>query len=168
VSGFIARQVVTYAGPYPYIDGLLLQITQNIDSIVVTHEARQVGESGYTLRRLTRLWLSAWLNFSLLPLRIATLAGFATATAGLVAFFVVLWLWSVGRGPAYGFGWIMSAMLVFSGLQLVMLGLIGEYLGRMFLTVNQRPQSVVREVFSSENAGAAAATNHVPQYQDTR
>jgi undecaprenyl-phosphate 4-deoxy-4-formamido-L-arabinose transferase len=156
VSGFIANKVIGYSGPYPYIDGLLLQVTQSIDSIVVSHEARHVGRSGYTLRRLIRLWLSAWLNFSLLPLRMATFAGFTTATAGLVAFFVVLWLWSVGRGPEYGFGWLMSAMLIFSGLQLVMLGLIGEYLGRMFLTVNQRPQSVVREVISN-----------VSEYQNT-
>jgi glycosyltransferase involved in cell wall biosynthesis len=146
VTAFIARQVVAYSGPYPYIDGLLLQVTQSVDSIKVTHEARYVGRSGYTLRRLVRLWLSAWLNFSLLPLRVATLAGFATAVAGLLAFLVVLWLWSVGRGPEYGFGWLMSALLIFSGLQLVMLGLIGEYLGRMFLTVNQRPQAIVREV----------------------
>lgn len=149
VAGFIARQVVSYAGPYPYIDGLLLQVTQRIDSIVVAHEARQVGQSGYTLRRLIRLWLSAWLNFSLLPLRAATITGFVMATIGLIAFLIVLWLWSVGRGPEYGFGWLMSALLIFSGMQLVMLGLIGEYLGRMFLTVNQRPQSVVRDVFSN-------------------
>jgi len=155
VTAFIAKRVVDYAGPYPYIDGLLLQITQRIDSIHVTHEARQVGRSGYTLRRLVRLWLSAWLNFSLLPLRLATLTGFATATIGLIAFMFVLWLWSVGRGPDYGFGWIMSAMLVFSGLQLVMLGLIGEYLGRMFLTVNQRPQSVIREVIRSGESGGS-------------
>jgi undecaprenyl-phosphate 4-deoxy-4-formamido-L-arabinose transferase len=128
----------------------LLQVTQSIDSIGVSHEARHVGRSGYTLRRLIRLWLSAWLNFSLLPLRLATFAGFATASVGLIAFVIVLWLWLAGRGPAYGFGWIMSALLVFSGLQLVMLGLIGEYLGRMFLTVNQRPQAVVREVFRND------------------
>jgi undecaprenyl-phosphate 4-deoxy-4-formamido-L-arabinose transferase len=146
VSGFIAQQVVGYGGPYPYVDGLLLQVTQKIDSIVVSHEPRRAGVSGYTLRRLIRLWLSAWLNFSLFPLRLATIAGFATAAAGLVAFFVVLWLWFAGRGPAYGFGWLMSAFLLFSGVQLIMLGLIGEYLGRMFLTVNQRPQAVVREV----------------------
>lgn len=151
VTGFIARQVVSYAGPYPYIDGLLLQMTQRIDSIVVSHEARHVGRSGYTLRRLIRLWLSAWLNFSLLPLRAATITGFVMASAGLIAFLVVLWLWSVGRGPEYGFGWLMSALLIFSGMQLVMLGLIGEYLGRMFLTINQRPQSVVREVFSNRS-----------------
>ena len=154
VSAFIARQVITYAGPYPYIDGLLLQVTQRIDSITVAHESRHVGRSGYTLRRLVRLWLSAWINFSLLPLRIAALAGFATAIVGLIAFLVVLWLWSVGRGPQYGFGWLMSALLIFSGLQLVMLGLIGEYLGRMFLTVNQRPQSVIREVIRGPGQGA--------------
>ena len=157
VSAFTAQQVLNYSGPYPYIDGLLLQVTQSIDSIVVTHESRQVGESGYTLRRLIRLWLSAWLNFSLLPLRIATLAGFTMATIGMIAFVIVLWLWFVGRGPQYGFGWLMSALLIFSGIQLVMLGLIGEYLGRMFLTINQRPQAVVREVISNvsqyQNAG---------------
>ena len=146
VSGFVATQVISYAGPYPYIDGLLLQVTQRIASIVVEHEPRRAGTSGYTLRRLVRLWLSAWLNFSLLPLRLATLAGLITAFVGLIAFFVVLWLWYVNRGPSYGFGWMMAAFLVFSGTQLVMLGLIGEYLGRMFLTVNQRPQAVVRAV----------------------
>jgi undecaprenyl-phosphate 4-deoxy-4-formamido-L-arabinose transferase len=113
---------------------------------VVAHERRRAGTSGYTFRRLVQLWLSAWINFSLLPLRVATFAGFATAGVGLIAFLVVLWLWLSNRGPAFGFGWLMSAFLVFSGIQLVMLGLMGEYLGRMFLTVNQRPQSVVREV----------------------
>jgi undecaprenyl-phosphate 4-deoxy-4-formamido-L-arabinose transferase len=151
VTRFVAEQVIGYAGPYPYIDGLLLQVTQRIDSITVEHVARQAGQSGYTLRRLISLWLSAWLNFSILPLRFATLAGLATALLGLVAFAVVLWLWSIDRGPSYGFGWLMSAFLVFSGTQLVMLGLIGEYLGRMFLAVNQRPQSVVRSVNQSHS-----------------
>ena len=87
-------------------------------------------------------------GFSLLPLRLATLAGLTTAALGVVAFLAVLWLWFANRGPGYGFGWLMAAFLIFSGTQLVMLGLIGEYLGRMFLTVNQRPQAVVREVIS--------------------
>jgi len=149
VSAFVTRQVVSYAGPYPYIDGLLLQVTQRIGSITVRHDVRRAGESGYTLRRLIRLWLSAWLNFSLLPLRAATAVGVVTAIAGLVAFVFVVWLWIIDRGPAYGWGWVMATVLVFSGTQLVMLGLIGEYLGRMFLAVNQRPQSVVREVVTS-------------------
>ena len=87
-------------------------------------------------------------------LRLATFVGFVTAALGLLAFVGVFWLWLIGRGPAYGFGWIMSALLIFSGIQLVMLGLIGEYLGRMFLTVNQRPQAVVREVITNRGAGS--------------
>jgi undecaprenyl-phosphate 4-deoxy-4-formamido-L-arabinose transferase len=149
VSGFIARRVVDYSGPYPYVDGLLLQVTQRIGSITVRHEARTAGVSGYTLRRLIRLWLSAWLNFSILPLRIATAVGLATAFCGLLALGAVVMLWLEGRGPEYGWGWVMATLLIFSGTQLVMLGLIGEYLGRMFLTVNQRPQSLVREVVTS-------------------
>ena len=151
VSAFVTKQVTDYNGPYPYLDGLLLQITQRIGSINVRHEARQAGTSGYTLRRLIRLWLSAWLNFSLLPLRVATLLGLLTAVAGLAAFIVVVWLWLIDRGPAYGWGWVMATVLVFSGTQLVILGLIGEYIGRMFLTVNQRPQAIVRIVSRSDD-----------------
>jgi undecaprenyl-phosphate 4-deoxy-4-formamido-L-arabinose transferase len=149
VNGFLAKQVAAYTGPYPYVDGLLLQVTQRIGSITVRHQARMAGRSGYTFRRLVRLWLSAWLNFSILPLRLATLLGLLTAAAGLIALVAVVALWYQQRGPAYGWGWVMAAVLIFSGTQLVMLGLIGEYLGRMFLTVNQRPQAVVREVVSS-------------------
>ncbi|MSU69201.1 MAG: glycosyltransferase [Opitutaceae bacterium] len=149
VSAFAARQVIGYAGPYPYIDGLLLQVTQRIGSIEVRHEARQTGTSGYTLRRLLRLWLSAWVNFSVLPLRVATGFGLVTALAGLVAFCGVVYLWFTDQGPAFGWGSSTAALLVFSGVQLLLLGLIGEYIGRMFLTVNQRPQSVVREVIKN-------------------
>ena len=149
VSAFVAQQVVSYAGPYPYIDGLLLQVTQRIGSIEVRHEARRAGTSTYTLRRLMRLWLSAWINFSVVPLRVATVIGMAIAVIGVGALIWVAWLWMHDAGPQFGFGWLMSALLIFSGAQLVMLGLIGEYGGRMVITVNQRPQAVVREVARS-------------------
>lgn len=149
VSAFVAKEVVSYAGPYPYIDGLLLQVTQRIGSIEVQHLPRQAGHSTYTLRRLIRLWLSAWVNFSILPLRVATLLGMALAAAGVVGFGVVVYWYITDQGPAAGWGWIMAALLVFSGTQLVLLGIIGEYLGRMFLTVNQRPQAIVRAVTRS-------------------
>ncbi|MGE3705623.1 MAG: glycosyltransferase family 2 protein [Vicinamibacterales bacterium] len=153
VTAFLAQQVTAFAGPYPYIDGLILQVTQRIGSLEVRHAARQAGASTYTLRRLIRLWLSAWINFSVLPLRAATLLGLILAAAGMAALVLVAWLWYRDVGPSYGFGWIMAALLVFSGTQLVMLGLIGEYLGRMFQAINQRPQSVVREVLSSRTGG---------------
>jgi undecaprenyl-phosphate 4-deoxy-4-formamido-L-arabinose transferase len=146
VTAFVAKEVVVNTGPLPYIDGLILQVTQRIGSLEVRHDERQAGASGYTLRRLVRLWLSAWINFSVLPLRLATGLGLLLAALGLMVFGVVAWLWWRNSGPSYGWGSLMAALLVFSGTQLVLLGLIGEYIGRMFLTVNQRPQSVVREV----------------------
>jgi glycosyltransferase involved in cell wall biosynthesis len=150
VSAFVAREVAAHEGPYPYIDGLILQVTQNIGAVEVHHAERAAGESGYTLRRLVRLWLSTFVNFSVMPLRLATLLGLLMAAGGLVGLAIIFYLRFVDKGPDYGWGSLMGALLVFSGTQLVMLGLIGEYVGRMFLTVNRRPQSVVRSV---ERAG---------------
>jgi glycosyltransferase involved in cell wall biosynthesis len=163
VSAFVAGQVVAYSGPYPYIDGLILQVTQRIGSIDVGHEPRHAGQSSYTMRRLIRLWLSAWVNFSVLPLRVATFLGLVMAGAGMIALMVVAWLWFRNVGPGYGFGWLMAVLLVFSGTQLVLLGLIGEYIGRTFLTVNQRPQAVVREL--TLNAAQRSASERVDLHQ---
>ena len=146
VSAFVAREVARHAGPYPYVDGLILQVTQNIGAIEVRHDERANGESGYNLRRLVRLWASTFVNFSVMPLRLATLLGLLMATGGLAGLAVVFYLRFTQQGPDYGWGTLMGALLVFSGTQLVMLGLIGEYLGRMFLTINGRPQSTVRTV----------------------
>jgi undecaprenyl-phosphate 4-deoxy-4-formamido-L-arabinose transferase len=149
VTAFVAQQVVAYSGPFPYIDGLLLQVTQQIGSISVQHEPRKAGTSTYTFRRLVRLWLSAWINFSVLPLRVATVMGLIVAFLGIAALSIVAWLWWHDIGPPLGWGWTMAALLIFSGTQLVMLGLIGEYIGRMFISINQRPQSIVRAVMRS-------------------
>jgi undecaprenyl-phosphate 4-deoxy-4-formamido-L-arabinose transferase len=146
VSAFAAREAARHAGPFPYIDGLLLQATQRIGSVEVSHKERIAGRSGYTFRRLVRLWMSAWINFSVLPLRIATLLGLAMAGIGLIGLVAVTMMWLRDIGPFFGWGSLMAALLIFSGTQLVMLGLIGEYIGRMFITVNQRPQSVVRRI----------------------
>jgi glycosyltransferase involved in cell wall biosynthesis len=153
VSAFTAREVAVHEGPYPYIDGLILQVTLNIGALEVHHAGRATGESGYTIRRLVRLWTSTFVNFSVMPLRLATLLGLIMAVGGLTGLAVVFYLWLTNRGPDYGWGSLMGALLVFSGTQLVMLGLIGEYVGRMFLTINGRPQAVVRSV---ERAGAGS------------
>jgi undecaprenyl-phosphate 4-deoxy-4-formamido-L-arabinose transferase len=150
VSAFVAKEIAAHDGPYPYIDGLILQVTQNIGALEVQHAGRTAGRSGYNLRRLLRLWLSTFVNFSVMPLRIATLLGLVMGAAGLAGLAVVFVLWWNDSGPDYGWGSLMGALLVFSGAQLVMLGLIGEYVGRMFLQVNGRPQSVVRSVERAE------------------
>lgn len=146
VTAFVAKAATANNGPFPYIDGLLLQTTQRIGSLEVRHEERLAGASGYTLRKLMRLWASTFINFSVMPLRIATILGLGMAVAGFAGIGVVFYWWLTDKGPAFGWGMLMAALLTFSGVQLVLLGVIGEYIGRMFLTVNQRPQSLVREV----------------------
>jgi undecaprenyl-phosphate 4-deoxy-4-formamido-L-arabinose transferase len=146
VTAFVAKAAMNNQGPFPYIDGLLLQTTQRIGSIEVRHEERHAGASGYTLRKLMRLWASTFINFSIMPLRVATILGLGMAAAGFAGIGVVAYWWLTDKGPAFGWGMLMAALLTFSGVQLVLLGVIGEYIGRMFLTVNQRPQSLVREV----------------------
>lgn len=153
VSAFVALEVAQHTGPFPYIDGLILQVTQNLGSLEVHHAERWAGESGYTWRRLLQLWMSTLVNFSVMPLRLATMLGLVMAAIGLTGLAVVFYLRMTGQGPDYGWGSLMGALLVFSGTQLVMLGLIGEYVGRMFLTVNGRPQAIIRSVERSGNAG---------------
>ena len=153
VSALVAREVARYEGPFPYVDGLILQVTQKLGSVTVRHEPRVSGQSGYTLRRLLRLWLSTAVNFSVMPLRLATLLGLTMAALGFLWIGVVVYLRLTDQGAAFGWGTLMAALLLFSGVQLLMLGVIGEYLGRMFLTVNHRPQSVVRSVAKTASGG---------------
>jgi hypothetical protein len=101
--------------------------------------------------------LSAWVNFSVLPLRIATILGLALSLAGVVALVSVGALWVRGVGPEHPFGWIMAGLLTFSGAQLALLGVLGEYIGRMFLTINQRPQAIVRSHLHSDDFVSAFA-----------
>ena len=125
---------------------ILLQVTQRIGGLQVVHSDRAAGNSGYTLRRLIRLWLSTVVNFSVMPLRLATVLGLVISFFGFVGIGIVAYWRITNRGPGFGWGSLMSALLLFSGVQLALLGVIGEYLGRMFITINQRPQSVVREI----------------------
>lgn len=145
LSRFVVEQVVRYEGPFPYIDGLILQSTQSIGTLEVAHLPRHAGRSNYTLRRLTRLWLSMFLNFSVMPLRIATVTGFALSALGLFGF---VWVVSEAITSETPPGWasLTAATLLLLGVQLIMLGIIGEYLGRLYLTVNRKPQSTVRDV----------------------
>ncbi|HUB97215.1 MAG TPA: glycosyltransferase family 2 protein [Stellaceae bacterium] len=145
MTHFMAQAIVDYEGPFPYVDGLIMQVTQNIGALEVEHLPRMAGRSNYTVRRLVRLWLNLFVNFSVMPLRISTLTGFALSFAGIVAFAAVIIETMIHATPA---GWASLAASVFllSGVQLVMLGLIGEYLGKLFLTVNRKPQAVVRDI----------------------
>lgn len=150
VSGMIAKRVADYQGPYPYIDGLLSQTTQRIGSLKVQHDSRQEGGSNYNLRRLTRLWLNIFTSFSIMPLRLATLLGLLMATLGAGSIAVLI-LQAVVQGRSVE-GWlsIISTILIFGGIQCLLIGVLGEYLGRIFLTVSGKPQSFLRSVETIE------------------
>jgi undecaprenyl-phosphate 4-deoxy-4-formamido-L-arabinose transferase len=155
MSAFVARAVAQYEGPYPYIDGLIMQATQHIDRIQVEHLPRASGQSGYTLRRLVRLWLNLFVNFSAMPLRISVLAGVVVGLLGLMGSVAVV-IEALLHAPPPGWASLMAGTFLLSGIQMVMLGIIGEYLGRLFLTVNRKPQALVREVVPpAVEAGAA-------------
>lgn len=145
LSAFVARTITAYEGPFVYVDGLILQVTQKIGTLQVNHLARAEGQSNYTLRRLVNLWLAMALNFSVLPLRFATVAGAVTAGLGIVGLLLVLLEGLFGDPPA-GWASLAAIVLTLGGLQLLMLGILGEYVGRLFLTVNKRPQGVVKSV----------------------
>ncbi|HYM02264.1 MAG TPA: glycosyltransferase family 2 protein [Stellaceae bacterium] len=148
MSAFVVEQVTRYEGPFPYVDGLILQVTQSIGSLEVQHLPRAHGRSNYTFRRLVRLWLNMFVNFSVMPLRLATMAGFAISMCGLAgAIWVVLDALLHETPP--GWASLSVAVLLLSGVQLMMLGLFGEYLGRLYLTANRKPQAIVKEVTRS-------------------
>jgi glycosyltransferase involved in cell wall biosynthesis len=143
LSRFVADEVAKSSNPNPYIDGLVFQVTQNVGVVTVRHDTRAAGASGYTLRALLRLWMSMLINASVIPLRIATLVGIAMSAVGFVSFVAVLINHFVHREPL-GWGSLMAALLIFSGTQLLLLGVVGEYVGRTYLRVSEKPQSVVR------------------------
>jgi undecaprenyl-phosphate 4-deoxy-4-formamido-L-arabinose transferase len=148
----MVREVTRYSGPYPYVDGLLMQVTQRIDSIEVRHLPRVEGRSNYNLRRLVLLWLNLATSFSLAPLRLAILLGLVMAmlgTAGAVA--TIIEALSSNATPS-GWASTMTVILLVSGVQSMILGVLGEYVGRTFLSANGKPQGAVREMLRNAPA----------------
>ncbi|MFO1085441.1 MAG: glycosyltransferase family 2 protein [Reyranellaceae bacterium] len=169
LSAFVRERIVAgYEGPFPYVDGLVFQVTQNVGRLQVDHLPRSEGRSNYTIRRLVRLWLAMFLNFSVMPLRLATLFGLGFGALGALGAVIVVVEAIVSVRPPQGWASLMVAVLVLAGVQLVLVGLIGEYLGRMFLAVNRKPQYLVRDVFRrAPGEGAPGIEVERPQV-DTR
>jgi len=152
MSALVVRAVSRYSGPYPYVDGLIMQVTQRIDSIQVRHLPRIEGRSNYNFRRLVRLWLNLATSFSLAPLRLATLAGAAMAMAGVVGAVLTMIEAMMRRDTPSGWASIMVVILLVGGVQSMILGILGEYVGRTFLSANGKPQGTIRDVARNEAA----------------
>jgi undecaprenyl-phosphate 4-deoxy-4-formamido-L-arabinose transferase len=146
MSALVVEAVCRYAGPYPYVDGLIMQVTQRIDSIEVRHLPRIEGRSNYNLRRLVRLWLNLATSFSLAPLRLAIIAGAVMAMAGAVGAVLTIIEAILSRDTPSGWASLMVVVLLVGGVQSMILGILGEYVGRTFLSANGKPQGTVRGV----------------------
>ena len=148
INRFTVNEVIKYKGPFPYIDGLILRVTRNIGKVMVRHEERQINRSNYTLRKLIHLWLNMFVNFSVIPLRISTVLGLFMAFIGaIMSIYVFIDKVFISSNPL-GWSSIMVAVITFSGVQLLIIGLIGEYLGRLFLTGNMTPQYVIKNIWN--------------------
>jgi len=143
---FIVDEMLRYENAYPYVIGLVLRSTKRIVNVPVSHREREIGTSGYTLGKLLALWFNGFTAFSTKPLRIATAIG--TVFAGLGFLYALYTIIKKFVNPAVpmGFSSIMSAILIIGGLILLVLGLVGEYIGRMYICMNSAPQYVIRDL----------------------
>lgn len=141
---FIIDEVVQYVHSYPYVIGLILRATNKISNVEVNHRDREEGTSGYTIRKLLALWFNGFTAFSVKPLRIATVMGLISALFGFIYA-----VWAVINkiiNPNAPMGWTSTIiiLLILGGMILFVLGLIGEYIGRMYISINNAPQYVIR------------------------
>ncbi len=145
----LVKEIIKYQGPYPYIDGLILRATDNIGKVWVEHRPRLYGQSNYTFKKLVSLYLNMFLNFSVLPLRIFTITGAIMFFIGLLL--AILFVVEKIINPGVQRGWTSMAIMIlaFSGFQTMFLGLIGEYLGKQYLSINGSPQWVIKKVVSA-------------------
>lgn len=143
---FIIDEMLRYEHCFPYVMGLVLRSTKNICNVPVNHRQRQEGHSGYNLGKLISLWMNGFTSFSIKPLRLATYAGAVTALAGfLYAIVIVVRYFTIHLAPL-GWSSTTALLLILGGIILIVLGLVGEYVGRIFMCVNASPQYVERQV----------------------
>ena len=153
MKSYVVKEVIRYKAPYPYIDGLVLRVTRNIGTIMVEHRERKEGRSNYTLRKLVGLWLNGFLNFSITPLRSFIYGGFIFALTGFLLAIAIIVDDLFFESTIPGWTSLITATLVFSGVQLLSIGMLGEYIGRIFLTQNLTPQYVVKDLILKESRG---------------
>lgn len=145
IKKFVRDYAVEYKSAYTHLQGVFLRITRNISSVPIQHFKREVGTSNYTMKKLMQLW-SNIMGFSIVPLRLATILGYIFSLIGILGAVAVI-IRKIVRPVTY-IGWpsMMVCICFFSGLILLFMGLIGEYIGRIFLNISNNPQFVVRQI----------------------
>lgn len=156
----LARELATFKLNQPYIDGMLSWMTSSVRTVPVAHGQRRHGDSSYTMRKLIAHALNIFVTFSHLPLRLATIGGAALAIASFGYILVVVGLYVSGHlSGSPGYASLMSVVLFACGIQLIILGVIGEYIGRLMGAIYRRPMFVIEKVTAAADAapGISAA-----------
>lgn len=143
---FIIDEMVKCENPFPYIDGLALRSTSEFINVDIVHKERVAGNSGYSIAKLVGLWMNGLTSFSVKPLRIATFSGFCISLFGLVLAIIII-IQKLILKDSVSAGWpsIMTVVLILDGAIMIMLGLVGEYVGRIYVTMNKSPQYVIKD-----------------------
>lgn len=144
---FVIEEICRYTYAFPYVMGLVLRTTKNIVNVDIDHRNRTVGESGYTIGKLLSLWFNGFTAFSIKPLRIAVGAGALFAAIGFLygIYTIIKKIFIQPPELVTGFSALMSAVVFIGGMLMLMLGLAGEYLGRVYISMNNSPQYVISE-----------------------
>ena len=151
MNRFLVNELVTYKNPNPYLDAIILKTTGNIGTVEVRHDQRREGRSGYTMKKLAALWGDMIVSYSLIPLRILAVIGFILTLLGLysVADMLLRSFLPQMTDPS-DLEELTSVTLFFRGFQLLAIGILGEYVGRIYLKLNQEPQFIVRELVGAQ------------------
>lgn len=142
---FVIDEVIKYRNAYPFVHGLMLRVTRNIANVYVEQRERDYGRSGYTFRKLLGLWMNGFTAFSEKPLRLATYTGVLNICIAFIWSFILLIKYAVGVRLSYPFFAIVNLLLFMFGISMCLIGLLGEYIGRMYICINNAPQYVIKE-----------------------
>lgn len=147
-SRLAVEAVKKYKSPFPSAGTFLYKVTTKIANVDIEHRSRIEGESGYNLKKLIALWLTSFTNFSIAPLRVSTYMGFSLAIMGFVFGIISIIRKILYPKIAMGYTSIMTILLFLCGIIMIMLGIIGEYIGRMYMTMCDMPQYCIRDVIN--------------------
>lgn len=148
---FVVDHMIEYPNSYPYLGGLMLRTTQNACNVDVTHRKRLSGRSGYSFKKMVELWLNGFTSFSVKPLRLMFIIGVFIAIIGFIYGIGIIISKIVNPNVSAGYSSIMSLMLFMFGIVFFFLGLLGEYIGRIYISLNKAPQFVIKDYKESKN-----------------
>ena len=149
---FVKDEVIRYTNPYPYLSGLMISSTKRVCNVDMEERERVIGTGNYSFKKSLSLWTNSFTSFSVKPLRLATFCGFLLAFVGLIFAIYVIVRKILHPVVAVGYSSTMAALLFIGGMIMIMLGLIGEYIGRIYISLNNSPQFVVRDVYGRGEA----------------